>query len=82
MEDKLVQSQGSKIIEFLSRRQVICGRVFFPFFAKENKIYLVECNEDLDRKPKLSEGDQFRLSWKEFIRWHNPLELNRQQVCQ
>ncbi len=80
MDQKLVQSEGDKLIEFLARRQVVCGRVFHPFFAKENKIYLVECNEDLDRRPKDTEGDQFRLSWNDFIAWHNPLRLNREQV--
>ncbi|KLO20599.1 hypothetical protein SCHPADRAFT_816328 [Schizopora paradoxa] len=79
IEEKLVRSQGTKIMEFLSRRQVICGRIFYPFFAKENKVYLVECNEDLDRKTRISEGDQYRISWKGFISWHNPMELNRHQ---
>jgi hypothetical protein len=41
------------------------------------KVYLIEVNENVDRYPKVSEGDHRRLTLQEFVRWHNPIELNR-----
>lgn len=79
IEQKLVREESSKLMDFLARRHILCGRVFHPFYAKENKVYLVECS-DHERTPKASEGDQYRLSWDKFIEWHNPFDLNAKQV--
>ena len=81
IENKIVTAEGDKLIAFLSRRHVLCGRVFYPFYAKENKVYLVECS-DYERTPSVLEGDHLRLSWDDFISWHNPLGLNAAQVSE
>jgi len=71
---------------FLGQKFVLCGRVFVAFRPKESKggkawkVYLVEVNENVDRHPKVSEGDHCRLTLQEFVRWHNPIELNKKQV--
>ncbi|GJE89654.1 RNA dependent RNA polymerase-domain-containing protein [Phanerochaete sordida] len=64
---------------FLSRKLVLCGRVFQVFAVKEDKAYAMEVNEDHGRAPSRSEGDFFRLTLEDFVARHNPLHLNAQQ---
>ncbi|KAI5121840.1 hypothetical protein M0805_003273 [Coniferiporia weirii] len=68
-----------EMIDFLARRFVLCGRVFCPFHPKEDKVYLVEINEDFERRAVRELGDYFRQSFDLFIRWHNSLEGNSEQ---
>jgi RNA-dependent RNA polymerase len=70
----------------LEKKFVLCGRVFIAIRPKDAKsgkpwkVYLIEVNEDVDRQPKVSEGDCQRLTLREFVRWHNPMQLNSKQV--
>ena len=80
IKKNLVTRYGNSLIKALARRFVLCGRVFLPFHAKENKVYLAEINEDFQRSPVAALGDGTRLSWEDFIQWHNPLKLNSRQV--
>lgn len=76
-----------RLYDFLAQKFVLCGRVFVALRPRESKggdawkVYLIEVNENVDRRPKVSEGDHRRLTLQEFVRWHNPVELNRKQVC-
>jgi len=75
-----------RLHSFLAQKFVLCGRVFVALRPKESKggkawkVYLIEVNENVDRSPKKSEGDHRRLTLQDFVRWHNPIELNRKQV--
>ena len=75
-----------RLRRLLAQKFVLCGRVFVALRPKESKggkawkVYLIEVNENVDRYPKLSEGDHRRLTLREFVRWHNPIELNAKQV--
>jgi hypothetical protein len=75
-----------RLRKFLAQKFVLCGRVFIALRPREEKggqawkVYLIEVNEDVDRRPKVSEGDHRRLTLLEFVRWHNPIELNSKQV--
>ncbi|KAI0249507.1 RNA dependent RNA polymerase-domain-containing protein [Lactifluus subvellereus] len=66
-------------LEHLSSPFVLCGRVFVPFASKEGSVYMMEVNEDEDRDPDNSQGDDTRISLWDFIEWHNPLTLNQNQ---
>jgi RNA-dependent RNA polymerase len=72
--------KGNSVREHLSGPFVLCGRVFVPFASKEGSAYMVEVNEDEDRKPDSVQGDDKRTSLWDFIEWHNPLGLNQKQV--
>lgn len=72
--------KGNSVREHLSGPFVLCGRVFVPFASKEGSAYMVEVNEDEDRKPDRAQGDHRRMSLWDFIEWHNPLGLNQKQV--
>lgn len=65
--------------ELLSKKFVLCGRVFRPLKVKDRTSYLLEVNEDHDRS-HLEPGDQWRPSYDEFVHWHNPIEHNQNQV--
>lgn len=75
-----------RLRNFLAQKFVLCGRVFVALRPRTSKsgeawkVYLIEVNENVDRYPKVSEGDHRRLNLQEFVRWHNPIELNRNQV--
>ena len=63
-----------------SENDLCCGRVYCPFHTKEGKLFLVETNEDYERKPVSKLGDKLRQSFDDFLNWHNPMELNSDQV--
>lgn len=74
------EKEMSVLKKFFSKKFVLCGRVFAAFSVKDEKVYLVETNEDFQRTPKESEGDDVRYSLGELVDWYNPLALNNKQV--
>ena len=80
--DKLFKDEIDKIrIHLSTSKFVLCGRVYVPFHAKENSVYMVETDEDRDRKPDKAVGDHLRMSFAKFVDWFNPMHLNAKQVC-
>ena len=78
--EKLIFEEVTQLKEFFQQRFVLCGRIFVPFYAKDNSLYLVETNEDWERQSREAFGDQHRKSFTEFVNWHNPPECNQKQV--
>lgn len=70
----------TQIQDLLSKKFVLCGRVFVSFAIKDGKTYFVETDEDFDRIPCIDQCDHLRLSLDRFIEWYNPLKLNKTQV--
>lgn len=64
---------------FLTKKFVLCGRIFIPLKPKEGKVYLVEIDEDHERSI-LREDDNTRLPFEEIANWHNPMDQNSDQV--
>ncbi|KAG8219296.1 RNA dependent RNA polymerase-domain-containing protein [Butyriboletus roseoflavus] len=78
--DDLLYKHGDDVRLLLSSSKfILCGRVFLPFHAKEGSMYLIETNQDFERSASSQDGDQFRISLKDFICWHNPLGSNDRQ---
>ncbi|KAG6883508.1 hypothetical protein C0993_005764 [Termitomyces sp. T159_Od127] len=75
----LILHENKQLKEFMQHKFVLCGRVFVPFCAKDHSVYLVETAEDYGRCAADWAGDQFRMSFKDIINWHNPLHLNADQ---
>jgi RNA-dependent RNA polymerase len=71
---------GDEARAYMQQKFVICGRVFVPFQAKENNVYMMETDENVDRVPDVQQGDQHRMSFSQFVEWFNPLSLNYKQV--
>lgn len=78
--EKSMFALGQQIREFLTQRFVICGRIFVPFCAKDSKVYMMEVNENFQRKTCGICGDSARIPLLIFLDWHNPPVTNRQQV--
>ncbi|KAF8899369.1 RNA dependent RNA polymerase-domain-containing protein [Infundibulicybe gibba] len=74
--DALLKSDMKLIRDFMAQKFILLGRVFVPFVAKEGSLYLVETSEDWRRQNNMLCGDQYRVSFHEFIHQHNPLDLN------
>lgn len=78
---KLVKNEGEDLRKFLAKRFIINGRVYLPIPPKDTtSVYLIQTNENFERKPSAYYGDQFRISFDEFVQRHNPLDLNSRQV--
>ena len=71
---------SEELRKFLSQKFIICGRTFVPFNAKEEKVNMMQSDENFERKPQKWCGDLHRMSLAKFIAWHNPLDLNYKQV--
>jgi hypothetical protein len=79
--DELVLEEYQSIQQFLSQKFILCGRIFVPLHAKDSSVYMVETNEAWEgRQPGLWCGDQYRKSFADIVYWHNPLDLNKDQV--
>ncbi|KAL1681218.1 hypothetical protein EV122DRAFT_275579 [Schizophyllum commune] len=56
------------VVQFLAQSKfVLCGRVFVSYTSKDGSAYLVEVNEDHERKSRVGCGDQYRLSLEKLI---------------
>lgn len=77
--DELVLKELPDVRAYLSSKFVLCGRIFVPLHAKDNSVYLVETNEDYERRPGSWCGDEHRHPFANIISWHNPLNLNKKQ---
>ncbi|TFK18696.1 hypothetical protein FA15DRAFT_243960 [Coprinopsis marcescibilis] len=80
INDKLVMEEKDAVIEFLSQKFVLMGRVFIPFHSKDGGTYMVETDEDFERKAQRWCADERRMSFVDFMEWHNPFLLNNNQV--
>lgn len=69
------------VLGFLRQKFVLGGRVFMAIPPKDDSLYLVEINEDFGRTRQNTAGDQHRMSYGAILEWHNPFELNSDQVC-
>jgi RNA-dependent RNA polymerase len=73
-------AKDNGITGHLGSRFLLCGRIFAPFASKDSSVYMMELNEDVDRSPDRHQGDDTRISFWDFIEWHNPLPSNAKQV--
>lgn len=64
----------------LSKGFILLGRVFRPVCYKDGTLRLVETNENIDRSPLASMGDDRRLSFFDLVNWFNPVAANQAQV--
>ncbi|KAF4611719.1 hypothetical protein D9613_004267 [Agrocybe pediades] len=82
ISEELLKSDNDAVKAFLLKKFVLCGRTFVPFHSKDEALYLVETDEDYHRIPRDYFRDNQRMSFQEFINWHNPLDVpkNNKQV--
>ena len=78
--DELVMKQLPALQSYLSQKFVLCGRIYVPLHAKDNSVYMIETNENYERQPGSWCGDEYRRSFADVVSWHNPLNLNKNQV--
>lgn len=77
--DPAKEGEGG-VAEFLARSKfVLCGRVYVPFASKDGSAYMVEVDEDYQRRAREACGDQYRLSLEELIESENPWVMNSNQ---
>lgn len=78
--DKFLKRMA-KVKQFLRQKFVLCGRVYIPLHPKDNSVYMIETDENYGgRIAQMWCGDQYRLSFHQFVQRHNPLDLNADQV--
>ncbi|KAG8736101.1 hypothetical protein FRC12_017776 [Ceratobasidium sp. 428] len=76
-----VGKRSKDIINFFAREAIVInGRIFRAYYAQKTTVHLIETNETNYRPADPLFGDEYRLSLKDFIEWHNPLYANPKQV--
>ena len=91
-DDIFYKDDKGEMVEFFQRPFVLFKQVFRAFFAKDHTVFLFKTNEEpvaslrtdsvCTIRPQSPGGptSPYDMSLLDFIRWHNPLELNRDQV--
>ena len=80
IDSDLMNKERDQLLEFLLQNFVLCGRIYRPFASKDGTLYLMQPNLNYERTTDPYYGDQYRISFADFIRSHNPLHLNYNQV--
>jgi len=82
---QILNNPNNGLLELFLRPFVLTGRVFRAFYAKDENVFMIETDEIMDdgtisasRRPESPTGP---CSLQAFLSWHNPLELNKNQVC-
>ncbi|KAJ7439963.1 RNA dependent RNA polymerase-domain-containing protein [Mycena latifolia] len=70
---------GALVRQWATRKFIFCGRAYIALPPKSSKVYLIETNEDYGRTPQDWCGDQWRISYDEYIRRNNRMDLNANQ---
>ncbi|KAJ7144779.1 RNA dependent RNA polymerase-domain-containing protein [Mycena crocata] len=70
---------GALVRKWAARKFLFCGRVYVALPPKSGKVYLIETDENHGRKAQDWCGDQHRISYDEYIRKNNRMDLNDKQ---
>ncbi|KAF8582337.1 hypothetical protein K439DRAFT_1618397 [Ramaria rubella] len=78
---KNITGTGNQLIEYFKKPFLLNHRVFRAFSAKDNNVFLVESDEGPreSSKAKISRSVP-PLTFLDFVKHHNPLELNNKQA--
>lgn len=79
----LLYQQGSDMTSYLRKPLILCQHVFRAFYAKEQTVYYFRTNEVWNAEVQLispPSSSSSGIGFLDFIKWHNPIELNYQQV--
>ena len=80
VSEDLSRKENEAIRAFFLAKFILCGRVFVPFHSKDGGLYMVETDENWERESQDWCGDQFRMPFRDFINWHNPLTQKKNYV--
>jgi hypothetical protein len=80
IDSDLLFKERDQLHDFLLQNFVLCGRIFRPFTSKDSTVYIMETNLNYERTTDAHFGDQYRISFADFVNWANPLYLNCNQV--
>jgi RNA-dependent RNA polymerase len=77
----VLNKDADNLLNYLRRPLILCGSVFRAFFAKSSNVFYVKTNEATDGI-SIMDGNPLPnvLSFLEFLEWHNPMQLNMNQV--
>jgi hypothetical protein len=78
---KALKFNSDSLLQFLRKPLLLCGFVFRAFYAKDSNIIYVKTNEVTDGQIITGEILPGTMPFLEFLDWHNPIELNADQVC-
>lgn len=77
----VLNTNSRQLLDYFRRPLILCGSVFRAFFAKKHNVFYVKTNEGTNGESILPNAPvPGVMSFLEFIKWYNPLELNNKQV--
>ena len=78
-----LRRQPDGLLNYIQQPIIIAGRVFRAYSTRDSNVFYVQTNEvspDRMRQCLLKDPFPQAFSFLDFIRWHNPLEHNQDQV--
>lgn len=80
-----LKKQPDGLLNYAQRPITIAGKVFRAYSTRDSNVFYVQTNEvssDAEGMKQWLLRDPFpqAFSFLDFIRWHNPLEHNQNQV--
>ena len=75
--ESVIHDKNNGLVVFFRKLFVIWGQVFRACYAKGRSVFLFMTNETYPANQGPIPG---RMSFEEFIQWHNPIEENSGQV--
>jgi hypothetical protein len=74
-------NKGDAVEKFMYRPFILMNDIFRAYDAKEGNVFLVNTNEKVEGlKINPNRTVPGLLSLLDFLKWHNPLELDLKQV--
>lgn len=80
-----LKKQPDGLLSYVQQPIIATGRVFRAYSTRDSNVFYVQTNEvsadtEKMRQWLLKDPFPYALSFLDFIRWHNPLEFNQNQV--
>ncbi|KIJ49639.1 hypothetical protein M422DRAFT_205121 [Sphaerobolus stellatus SS14] len=75
----ILKQKGNGLLPFFRRDFIIHGRVFRPFHAKENTVFMFQLDKIYKGGEIYTDPSNEKISFQEFLQWNNPMHLNSGQ---
>lgn len=80
-----LRKQSGGLLSYAQQPIIAAGRVFRAYSTRDSNVFYVQTNEVSSDTKKmrqwlLKDPFPYALSFLDFVKWHNPLEYNQNQV--
>ncbi|KAF8520442.1 RNA dependent RNA polymerase-domain-containing protein, partial [Hysterangium stoloniferum] len=77
--DSILYQSNNGVLTYFKNDFIIHGRIFRPFYAKEHAVFLIQLDYIYKDGVAVHHPPFGMISFDEFLKWHNPMPLNKDQ---